>query len=329
MAGRRAFLTTTAAAFAATSIRPSRVFAASGAPRTVSVRFNWTMKGEFTPFVVAREKGYYRDAGIDAQLNPGTSGTQAATSVAVGHDEFGYIPSIQVIEGITNQQMPLRAIAACGNYTGMCWASRADVPLNGPRALEGRRVSISPSSTFFQVWEAFAKKFGVDVSRVEVIASDPSARVGLFLAKRVDVMADIFVANDYVILESKVSEKLNLWRLSQVDFDPLGYLLVTSTKLIEREPALVKAFTAATLRGVQYTHDHPDDAAAIVAKAYDNLSPQVYHGQVNQLVPLINAKPALGKNAPQAWVRSLEIMRSAGIIPRALDHASYYTNAFV
>jgi NitT/TauT family transport system substrate-binding protein len=329
MAGRRTFLAGGAAAVAAGALQPARALAASGPARTVSVRFNWTMKGEFTPFVVAREKGYYRDAGIDAQLNPGTSGTQAATSVAVGHDEFGYIPSIQVIEGITNQQMPLRALATCGNYTGMCWAARADVPLTGPRSLEGRRVSISPSSTFFQVWEAFAKKFNVDVSKVEVISSDPSARVGLFLAKRVDVMADIFVANDYVILESKISEKLNLWRLSQVDFDPLGYLLVTSSALVEREPALVRAFTAATLRGVQYTHDHPDDAAAIIAKAYDNLTPQVYHGQVRQLVSLINAKPALGKNEPRAWARSLEIMHSAGIIPRALDHASYYTNAFV
>jgi NitT/TauT family transport system substrate-binding protein len=329
MTGRRSFLATGAATLAAATIPPARALAAGGPPRTVSVRFNWTMKGEFAPFVVAREKGFYREAGIDAQLNPGTSGTQAATSVAVGHDEFGYIPSIQVIEGITKAQMPIRAVAACGSYTGMCWAARADVPLNGPRSLEGRRVSISPSSTFFQVWEAFAKKFGIDTSKVEVISADPSARIGLFLAKRVDVMADIFVANDYVILESKIPERLNLWRLSQVDFDPLGYLLVTSTSLIERDPTLVKAFTAATLRGVQYTHDHPDDAAAIIAKAYDNLTPQVYRGQVKQLVPLINTKPALGKNDPPAWTRSLEIMRNAGIIPRALDQASYYTNAFV
>jgi NitT/TauT family transport system substrate-binding protein len=328
MTGRRTFLMGSAAALATTTIRPARALAA-GTPRTVSVRFNWTMKGEFAPFVVAREKGYYRDAGIDAQLNPGTSGTQAATSVAVGHDDFGYIPSIQVIEGITNQQMPLRTVAACGNYTGMCWAAHADLPLNGPRALEGRRVSISPSSTFFQVWDAFAKKFGVDQSKVEVISSDPSARVGLFLAKRVDVMADIFVANDYVILESKVSEKLNLWRLSQVDFDPLGYLLVTSNSLLQRDPSVVKAFTQATLRGVQFVHDHPDDAAAIIAKAYDNLSPHVYQGQLRQLVSLINAKPALGRNEPPAWTHSLEIMQSAGMIPRALAHDSYYTNAFI
>ncbi|HYZ16321.1 MAG TPA: ABC transporter substrate-binding protein [Candidatus Acidoferrum sp.] len=327
---RREFLTSAVAAVSAgATIAPSAAWAAAGRSRGVSVRFNWTMKGEFAPFVVAREKGFYRDAGIDAQLNPGTSGTQAATSVAVGHDDFGFIPSVQVIGGITSQQMPLRAVATVGSYTGMCWASRADVPLTGPRSLEGRRVSISPSSTFFQVWESFAKHFNVDRSKVEVVSADPSARVGLFLGKRVDVMADIFLANDFVILQSKVNEKLNLWRLSQVDFDPLGYLLVTTTGLIQRDPALVKAFTGATLRGVRFTLDHPDEASAIIARAYDNLTAGVYQGQVKQLATLVNAKPVLGRNEPDAWSRSLGILYNAGMIERELDHASYYTNAFV
>lgn len=329
MFGRREFLITTAAAFSASSLAPSPSLGASGSLRTLSVRFNWTMKGEFAPFVVAREKGFYRDAGIDAQLNPGTSGTQAATSVAVGHDDFGFIPSVQVIGGITNQGMPIRAVATVGNYTGMCWAARADIPLTGPRSLEGHRVSISPSSTFFQVWESFAKHFNIDRSKVDVVSADPSARVGLFLDKRVDVMADIFLANDFVILESKVGEKLNLWRLSQVDFDPLGYLLVTSTGLIQRDPAIVKAFTGATLRGVRYTLDHPDEAAGIIARAYDNLTPHVYHDQVRQLLTLLNVKPQIGKNDPAAWSRSLGILSGAGVIDRQLDHASYYTNAFV
>src|SRR5579872_3094199 len=195
---RREFLAAAAAATAFTAVPV-------GAASSVSVRFNWTMKGEFTPFVVAQEKGYYRDAGIDAQLQPGTSGTQAAQSVAVGHDQFGYIPSVQVIEGITKQQMPIRSVAECGTYTGMCWASRADVPLTSPKSLEGHKVSISPASTFFQVWPAFSKKYGIDVDKVQVVGADPSARIGLFLDGRIDVMADIFYANDLVILQHKVN----------------------------------------------------------------------------------------------------------------------------
>ena len=332
---RRRFLTTGAAAVAAAAVIRPRVVRAAGAPKfgAVSVRFNWTMKGEFAPFVVAREKGFYRDAGIDVQLNPGTSGTVAVQSVAGGHDHFGYLPSVQLIEGITKQQMPVKAVAECGSATGMCWASRPDVPLTGPKSLEGRRVSISPASTFFQVWNSFAKEFNIDQSKVQVIGADPSARVGLFMDGRVDVMADIFFANDYVILQAKMPQhKLNLFRLSdaKTQFDPLGYVLATRDELIQKEPALVKAFTGATLRGLAYTHDHPDEAAELMIKAPENqLAPDVVRGQVHNLLALINVKPVVGKNVPADWSRSLKILQTAGVIERALDHASYYTNAFV
>ncbi len=331
---RRRFLTTGAAAFAAAAaIRPGAARAAAAKYGTVSVRFNWTMKGEFTPFVVAREKGYYRDAGIDVQLNPGTSGTVAVQSVAGGHDHFGYLPSVQLIEGITKQQMPVKAVAECGSSTGMCWASRPDVPLTGPKSLEGRRVSISPASTFFQVWNSFAKEFNIDQSKVQVVGADPSARVGLFLDGKVDVMADIFFANDFVILQAKVPQhKLNLFRLSdaKTQFDPLGYVLATRDELIQKEPAMVKAFTGATLRGLAYTHEHPDEAAELMIKAPENqLAPDVVRGQVRNLQALINAKPAVGKNQPGDWNRSLKILQGAGVIEKSLDHASYYTNAFV
>ena len=298
------------------------------ATRTVSVRTNWTMKGEFAPLVVAREKGLYRDAGLDVPINPGTSGTTAATSVGLGHDDFGYIPSIQVIEAI-DKQLPLRAIATCGSYTGMCWASRHDVPLSGPKALEGRRVSISPSSTFFQVWDAFARKFNIDKNKVEVIGADPSARVGLFLAGRVDIMADIFVANDFQILAAKIPGNLNMMRLSQLEFDPLGYLLVTSTATAQRDPGVVRAFAQASVKGLALVHDQPAEAARLIAHAYDNLAPPIYAAQVHAFAGLVNDKPVVGRNEPKDWARSLEILRSAGVTGGSQDASAYYTNAYL
>jgi NitT/TauT family transport system substrate-binding protein len=211
----------------------------------------------------------------------------------------------------------------------MCWGARADVPLTGPRSLEGRRVAISQSSTFFQLWDAFAKRFGVDKSKVDVVSADPSARIGLLLGGRVDVIADLFIANEIPLLQERLGSKLNLWRLSQADFDPLGYLVVASTSAIQRDPGLIKAFTGATLRGMQYTAEHPDDAAAIVSRTNDNLPATVYRGQVAELVTLMNLRPAPGKNVPAAWSHSLDILRSAGLIQHALDHDAYYTNAFV
>ncbi len=303
--------------------------AAAGTAKQATLRFNWTIKGEFAPFFVAREQGYYADAGVRLELLEGKSGTQAVEVVGAGRDTFGYVPSIQVIEAITNG-IPLKAVATMGRYTGMCWAAWPNVPLAKPKDLEGRRVSISPSSTFFQVWPAFARTFRIDVSKVEVVHADPAARVGLFLSRRLDVMADIFWANDLVILQVRAGEPLNVLRLSDLNFDPLGYLLIVNTPVLGRDPDLVRRVTAATLRGFRYTIDHPDEAIAIMTRLFgDRLDAKVIEGQVHNLIPILNRQPALGKAAPDAWARSLTILYSSGVINRRLALTDYYTDEFV
>lgn len=312
------------------STRALRPTAARGAAaQKATLRFNWTAKGEFTPFFVARELGFYREQNLDVDLLEGKSGTQAVQVVGVGSDHFGYVPSIQVAQGI-NQGIPVRTIGTFGKATGMCWVSWPEVPLNGPKALEGRRVSISSASTFFQVWRAFAKTFNVEVGKVEVVSADPAARVGLFLSRRLDIMADIFLANDYVIIQSKTKEKLNLLKLSDLDFDPLGYLLIANRSLLERDPDLIRRFTTATLRGFQYTIERTGEAVGIMTKLFgDRLGAEVIEGQVAQLLTLINREPALGISTEKAWQRSLDLLHDSGVIDKKLPLPEYFTNEFV
>lgn len=296
--------------------------------KTVSVRFNWTIKGEFTPFFVAREKGYYKQAGLDVQLLEGKSGTQAAQVVGTGKDEFGYIPSVQVIEGI-NKGIPLKTVATVGRYTGMCWASWPNVPLTGATSLYGHKVSISTSSTFFQVWPGFQKHFHIDPSKITVVHPDPSARDGLFLRHDLDIMADIFYANDYVVLQSKTPVKLNLLRMSELNFDPLGYLLVANESIIKSDPQTVKNLVQATLKGLKFTLDHTAEAAAIMTKLYGSrLGKKVIDGQVHNMPALI-IQPNLGKGTDQMWNESLQLLYESGVISTKKPPSTYYTNAFL
>ncbi len=315
---------------AARTIMPRTAIAAAATPtKQATLRFNWTVKGEFTPFFVAREKGYYEAAGVNLDLLEGKSGTQAVEVIGAGRDTFGYVPSVQVIEAISGG-IPLKTVAAMGRYTGMCWASWPTVPLAKPKDLEGRRVSISPSSTFFQVWPAFARAFRIDTSKVDVVHADPSARVGLFLSHKLDIMADIFWANDLVILQVRTGEPLNVLKLADLNFDPLGYLLVVNAQVLSRDPDLVKRVTAATLKGFQYTIDHPDEAIAIMTKLHGNqLGAKVIEGQVHNLIPLLNQKPILGKATQDAWARSLTILYSSGVIRKRLALSDYYTDEFI
>src|SRR5262245_44600226 len=240
---RRAFLRGSAAVGAGIATSSFARRASAAAPlKKATVRLKWTAKGEFTPLYVAREKGFFADQGLDVEILEGKSGTQAVQVVGTGNDTFGFVPSIQVVQGI-NQGIPVKVTGTFGRVTGMCWASWPEIPLTGPKSLEGRKGSLSSASTFFQVWPAFAKKHKLDLAKIETVNADPSARNGLFLSRRLDIMADIFVANDFVILESRAKQKLNMLRLSDLDFDPVGYVLIVHSTVAKRHPILVRRYT--------------------------------------------------------------------------------------
>lgn len=301
----------------------------SGGRSQVSLRFNWTVKGEFTPFFVAREKGFFDEEDIDITLAEGKSGTQAVQVVGTGNDHFGYIPSIQVTQGI-NKDVPIKTVATMGRYTGMCWASWPDVPLNGPSALEGRRASVSASSTFFQVWPAFQREFELDENRLDVVNPDPSARVGLFLREELDIMADIFYANDYVILREETGEDLNLLRMSELDFDPLGYLLVANASLLRGDEDLVQRFVRATIKGFDFTLNNTDEAVQIMTDLHgDDLGEAVIQGQVENMQELLLREPALGRATDEHWNSHLELLNTAGVIEEKKAVSDYYTNDFL
>jgi len=327
---RRTFLRASAAVGAGIASSSSGARAAAAQKlKKATLRLNWTAKGEFTPLYVAREKGFFQEQGLEVEILEGKSGTQAVQVVGTGNDTFGFVPSIQVVQGI-NQGIPVKVTGTFGRATGMCWASWPEVPLDGPKALEGRKVSMSSASTFFQVWPAFAKRHKLDLGKIETVNADPSARNGLFLSRRLDIMADIFVANDFVILESRAKQKLNLLKLSDLDFDPVGYVLIVHRPVLARDPDLVKRFTRATQKGFQHMVEAPKDAIAIMTKLYgERLGPEVIEGQVSRLLPLVNREPALGVSSDRAWDRSLELLHEAGVIDKKLPLPDYFTNDFV
>ena len=297
----------------------------------LSLRLNWKMKGEFTPFVVAAEKGFFAAEGLDVKVNEGSGATQALQTVASGQDDIAYVPSIQLIKAV-NKGMPVKVVATVVKIDPMGMVSKSNIKLSTPADLEGRTVEISPVSTLSQIWEAFAKKNNIDVSKVNVVRAAPSARFNLLLSDKVDILGDVFLTNEYPVLQSKVKGKMNTLRVSDWGFRLLGYTLVANKTLLSEKPDLIKRFNAAAMKGFQYTLDNPDEAAAIAAKAYpDALNEATTKAQVAQLVDFLKrGEPSqlfVGDDA--GWTRTLEILNSSGAISEKKSIDTYYTNAHV
>ena len=78
----------------------------------VSVQLDWLVRGNHAMFFVARDKGYFSQAGINVTaIRKGTGSTDALKLVANGNADFGFadLPTLQVGR---SQKLPVVALAA-------------------------------------------------------------------------------------------------------------------------------------------------------------------------------------------------------------------------
>src|SRR6266404_195800 len=63
----------------------------------VSLRLNWYMGGLHVPFYYGKERGFYKEEGIDLTINEGRGSANTVQVVGAGSDTFGLADSSSVI----------------------------------------------------------------------------------------------------------------------------------------------------------------------------------------------------------------------------------------
>ena len=72
-------------------------------------RLNWTLYGEHAPFFVARDKGFYREEGLEVEIQEGSGSTTVAQLVANATSPVAYVDAATMMRGV-GAGMPIKAV---------------------------------------------------------------------------------------------------------------------------------------------------------------------------------------------------------------------------
>jgi NitT/TauT family transport system substrate-binding protein len=153
-------------------------------------------------------------------------------------------------------------------------------------------------------------------------------QVEMLLTDREDAVV-VYIANEPAQLES-MGEEVNVLKVSDA-MQMVGNGLVTSEEVLVENPELVRAMTLATIRSIQYTIDHPDEAYEIAKKYVTNLESANESVQKQVLLNSIELwrtkRP--GYSEPAAWENMKSVMEKMGLLSSPVDLAECVTNEFI
>jgi len=226
----------------------------------VSLQLHWKYQFEFAGFIAAKEKGFYKDAGLDVELREYKNGMDIEQTVLSGKATYGIYNSLAFLEYLRGK--PLVLLSSYFKRSALVLITKPTIKT--PKDLIGKRVMATTKEDFKLNFGPYLSSYGVSVDSLHLVPH--SYNVNDFVQGKVDAMT-AFVSNELYMLDN-MGVHYNIFDPSDDNFYILQLELITSQKEIKNHPQRAKAFRDASLKGWQYALSHKDELINIISKKY-------------------------------------------------------------
>ena len=237
-------------------------FAYASDLKEVKLELKWKHQFQFAGYYIAKEKGFYKDVGLDVSIMEGHY-RNTIQDVVDEKVDFAITTSVLIHDVIKGKK--LVALASIFQTSPFTWLVKKDSGIDSLEDFYGK-VLMHPESSLDDIdLLAMLTVNNIDIKKLNFIPSTYSAK------DLIDGKCDVFSA--YISNEPYALEKLNidykLFRPVEYGVDFYGDTLFTSQKLLRNSPSLVKKFRKASLKGWKYAFDNMEEAVHLVHEKYN------------------------------------------------------------
>ena len=253
----------------------------------MTVLLDWFVNPDHAPIIVAREKGFFADQGLEVEVIAPADPSDPPKLVAAGKADLAisYQPQIhlQVAEGL-----PLIRVGTLVSTPLNCLLVLKDGPIRKISDLKGKKVGFSVAGVEEALLTAILGKHGLVMSDIELVNVNWSLSPSL-MSKQVDA-----------VLGAYRNFELNQMKIEQVPgrcfyveeegvptYDELIY--IANTELMDK--VKIRRFLRATELATQYIVNHPEESWKIFSSTSKELRDQLNEMAWSDTLPRLALRP--------------------------------------
>jgi len=243
------------------------VGSAQAADNKVTLQLKWVTQAQFAGYYVAKDKGFYKDEGLDVTIKPGGPDVAPEQVIAGGGADV-IVDWMPAALAAREKGTALVNIAQPFKHSGLELTCRADTGVKTPADLKGRTLGVwfyGNEYPFLNWMGKLGLKTDGSAGGVKVLKQ--GFNVDPLLQKQADCISTM-TYNEYwqVIDGGYKPEQLVVFKYEDQGVATLeDGLYAMEDKL--KDPAFVDKlakFVKASMKGWAYAHDHTDEAVKIV-----------------------------------------------------------------
>jgi NitT/TauT family transport system substrate-binding protein len=284
---------------------------------------------QFAPFYVGIENGYFREAGIELELDQSFE-TDGVKLVGAGELPFSLVSGEQVLLARA-QGLPVVYVMAWWQDYPVAVAAPADSGIRTPQDLAGRRIGIPGLfGASYVGYRALLHAAGLPENAATLDSIGFNQVEALAVGQEEAVV--VYANNEPLQLEAR-GLPVNVIRVADyVQLASNG--LLSSEATLRDRPDLVRSMLRATLRGVEQAISEPEAAFQICKEYVEGLaalSPEEQDLQRAVLAASIEfwRSDRPGYSDPAAWENMHALLLEMGLLADPLDIQQAFTNDYL
>ena len=236
----------------------------------IKLTLDWRFEGPAAGFLLAQDKGYFADEGLNVTVDTGNGSVEAIPRVATGAYQFGFGDINSLIKFLDEDaSQPVKAVMMVYDKPVFSVIGRKSLGItDDPKSLEGKKLGAPPPDGAFAQWPAFVEAAGFDTSGITLESIGFPVREPMLASGDVD---GVFGFAFSVILTLKANgvpdDDIATILFADHGLNLYGNAIMVNEAFAEENPEAVKGFLRALAKGfADAVADPAAGAAAVLAR---------------------------------------------------------------
>lgn len=235
----------------------------SALSQRINFLLNWEPQAQFAGYYVAMEKGFYREAGLDVNLNhwsPNASGSPL-DALSTGQADIATSMLLQGFIETVNNGLDIANVLLVSQRGALRFVSHHDLTKVDLKRVSGIRVGRWKSG-FGQEADMFVSKYGIDVEWVYF-----NSGVNLFVSRAIDATL-CYSFSEFIDLELAMGDipPNNILNFADIGYDFPQDAVFANKTFLNTNRSVVDKFLQASRKGWAYAASHTEETLDIVMK---------------------------------------------------------------
>jgi putative hydroxymethylpyrimidine transport system substrate-binding protein len=293
----------------------------------VRVRLDWTPWAPHAALYAAREKGFFREEGLNVNLYVPPDPEATIQFVAAGKDDFGISYMTDTILA-REQGFNVISVAALVAHPLNCIMTLRTSGIDSIAKLGGKVIGTTgvPSDDAFLEWVTSAA--GLPKGRTKLVNLGFNLAPALKSGK-VDAIIGAYWPWEGLKLDEE-GYPVNVLKLQDYGVpDYYELVLIARSDRVVKDPKLIRGFLRALVEGQTFVDNNSEAAVQILATASPDLKPEFLKKSLRAILPLTKFDGGPFHQDERTWSQMMAFMQRAGLLTKPPELSSVFSNDYL